>query len=418
MPETEFARMVRHDHSMRPPTPAATTAFGSPNACNLCHRDRDAAWADGIVREWRPRDYQAPVLYRAGLVEAARKEDWSRLKEMLGYLTREDRDDVYAASLIRLLEACEDDAKWPAILTAMKDRSPLVRASAARATGEHLTADGVRALLEAARDERRLVRVRAAAALAPVLPGTLGEGDRKALDGALAEFLTSLQARPDDAASHHNMGNFHMARRDAGKAIASFETAASLHPGRVEPLVNLSMAYSQAGRTAEAEESLRRALRADPAGAAANFNLGLLLAGEGRFQEAEAVLRTALKTDPALAPAAYNLAVIVAGEDLQEAIRWCRKASELRPDEPKYAYSLAYYQLQGGDAPAAMDTLRRLIERHAGYADATLLLSDIHLRRGEVEEALQVCRKALAAGELSESDRYRIEARLASLPIP
>jgi tetratricopeptide (TPR) repeat protein len=418
MPETEFARMVRHDHSMRPPTPAATSAFGSPNACNLCHKDRDAVWADGIVREWRPRDYQAPVLYQAGLVDAARKEDWSRLEEMLDYLTREDRDDVYAASLIRLLEACPDDAKWPVILAAMKDRSPLVRASAARAAGEHLTPDGVRALLEAARDERRLVRVRAAAALAPVPPGTLGEKDRKALDRALAEFLTSLRARPDDAASHHNMGNFHMARNDAVKAIASFETAASLHPARVEPLVNLALAYSQAGRNAEAEESLRRALQVDPAGAAANFNLGLLLAGDGRMQEAEAALRTALKTDPALAPAAYNLAVIVAGEDLQEAIRWCRKASELRPDEPKYAFSLAFYQAQGGDTPAAINVLRRLIERHAGYADATLLLSDIHLRRGDVEEAAQVCRKALASGELSESDRHRIETQLASLSTP
>ena len=37
MPKTEFARMERTDHSMRPPTPAATIAFHSPNACNLCH---------------------------------------------------------------------------------------------------------------------------------------------------------------------------------------------------------------------------------------------------------------------------------------------------------------------------------------------------------------------------------------------
>ncbi|MBM4082994.1 MAG: hypothetical protein FJ278_25020, partial [Planctomycetes bacterium] len=35
MPMTEFARMRRSDHSMRPPAPAATLAFKSPNACNL-----------------------------------------------------------------------------------------------------------------------------------------------------------------------------------------------------------------------------------------------------------------------------------------------------------------------------------------------------------------------------------------------
>ena len=60
MPETTFARMRRHDHTLLPPAPAATLAFGSPNACNLCHKDQDARWADGWVRKWYPRDYQAP----------------------------------------------------------------------------------------------------------------------------------------------------------------------------------------------------------------------------------------------------------------------------------------------------------------------------------------------------------------------
>ena len=63
---TSFAQMRRSDHSMRPPTPAATIAFKSPNACNLCHPDQDAAWADQLVRQWHTEDYQAPVLQRAG----------------------------------------------------------------------------------------------------------------------------------------------------------------------------------------------------------------------------------------------------------------------------------------------------------------------------------------------------------------
>jgi hypothetical protein len=73
MPTTAFARMTRSDHSMRPPTPAATLAFKSPNACTLCHTDHDAAWADRQVRAWHAKDYQAPVLSRGRLVEAARK---------------------------------------------------------------------------------------------------------------------------------------------------------------------------------------------------------------------------------------------------------------------------------------------------------------------------------------------------------
>ena len=50
--------------------PRRRMAYKSPNACNLCHTDKDAAWADKYVREWRTRDYQAPVLKRASLVDA------------------------------------------------------------------------------------------------------------------------------------------------------------------------------------------------------------------------------------------------------------------------------------------------------------------------------------------------------------
>ena len=91
MPTTRFAAMQRTDHSMRPPMPAATIAFNSPNACNLCHADKDAAWADGWVRKWRRRDYQAGVLRWGGLVEAARRQDWKRLPEMLAEIAQGPR---------------------------------------------------------------------------------------------------------------------------------------------------------------------------------------------------------------------------------------------------------------------------------------------------------------------------------------
>ncbi len=71
MPTTRFAAMGRTDHSMRSPTPATSIAFKSPNACNLCHADQDAAWADRWCREWYRPDYQADTLRRAELLDQA-----------------------------------------------------------------------------------------------------------------------------------------------------------------------------------------------------------------------------------------------------------------------------------------------------------------------------------------------------------
>jgi hypothetical protein len=113
MPMTSFARMKRTDHSMLPPVPASTIAFKSPNGCNLCHKDKDAAWADKNVREWRTRDYQAPLIARASLVDDARKRNWNKLPEMLSYIASENRDEVFATSLIRMISASGDSRIVP-----------------------------------------------------------------------------------------------------------------------------------------------------------------------------------------------------------------------------------------------------------------------------------------------------------------
>src|SRR5436190_1713662 len=152
MPKTEFARMARSDHSMRPPAPAASAAFGSPNACNLCHRDKPAVWSDRMVRKWYARDYQAPVLRRGALIAAARKEDWSDLAAMLAAASGPGREEVSAASLLRLLRSCPSADKRPTILAALHDPSPWVRAAAAEAATEDLDAEMVAAVLATTRD--------------------------------------------------------------------------------------------------------------------------------------------------------------------------------------------------------------------------------------------------------------------------
>ena len=144
MPTTEFARMHRTDHSMLPPAPAATIAFKSPNACNLCHKDKTPQWADEWVRKWRKRDYQAAVLQRAGLIAAARRGDWSKLPEILDYVTSKDRDEIFATSLIRLFPTSADPRVVPVLLKAIKGlltaRTCCNRSSSAKRSYERICA--------------------------------------------------------------------------------------------------------------------------------------------------------------------------------------------------------------------------------------------------------------------------------------
>jgi tetratricopeptide (TPR) repeat protein len=416
MPKTQFARMVRSDHSMRPPTPAVTMAYESPNACNICHADKDAAWSDRYVREWRLRDYQAPVLHRAGLISAARRAEWTRLDEMLAYLNSKDRDDMFAVSLIRLLRFCDDKRKWPVITAMLNDPSPLVRAGAAESLSGRLAPRTVEALLQAAADEYRLVRVGAAAALSAYPRDTMDPRARLNMDRATAEYEESLRVRPDDYRSFFNLGNYYMDRKDIPRAVASFVKAMKLEPNSVRLLVNASIAFAKGGKNDQAEESLRRALQIDPQDPVANLDLGLLLGGQGRKQEAERVLRAALNSDPNLAAAAYNLGILLARDRLAETLVLCRRAYRLAPEEPQYAYTLAFFLNQSGDRGSAVTVLEGIIERQRATAPCYLLLGEILENQGKTQAALNVYQKAAADDLLNQEERAVFAARAGRKP--
>ncbi len=416
MPMTHFARMDRSDHSMRPPAPAATKAFGSPNACNICHAEESAEWADGYVRKWRERDYQTRIVRQGKLVEAARKGEWERLGEILDYLQEEDREEVYAVALIRLLEGHEDERIGPVLRKVLReDGSPWVRSAAASVLNLNFGMEAMRALLAATKDESRLVRVRAAASLAGLPMRGLGEDEQKGLAKATEEYLASLQVRPDDWSSHYNVGNFHFARGQLEKALDAFRTARRLQPKAIQPLVNASMAQARLGNRAEAEQLLVRALEVDPGSVEAHFNLALLAAEQEDYARAEEHLRKALEADPKFARAAYNLGILLARRDLRQASEWCARAAELAPQEPRFAYTQAFYQRQSGELEAAGKTLGNLIERHPGYVDGYLLLGQVYAERGLRQKAKDVYQKALGIEGLSPRDQYRVEATLSQL---
>jgi len=411
MPMTEFARMKRSDHSMRPPTPASTLKFKSPNACNICHEDKDPAWSDEYVRKWHERDYQKPILERASLVDEARRGNWDRLDAILAYISSQSRDEVVATSLLRLLSGCESTAKWPVIIKALKeDASPLVRAAAAQALEGYITGEAIRALAKATSDEYRLVRVRAAMALASINIEQLSSNYQTPVKNATTELLEALGARPDDYASYFNLGNFHMRRNDQPKALTSYQTAIKLRPDFVPPYVNIAFIHNSMGQNDKAEASFRKAIALDPNDAALHLNLGMLLGEMNRPKDAEKTFRAALTADPNSAVAAYNLGVLLASDQPSESLQWCRKAYLLRPDEGRYGYTYAFYLFQENAVEQAITVLTDMIGRNVPYGDAYALLATIHLNRGETDKAADVYSSAYRNMKLTQQERENFNA--------
>jgi len=406
------ARVAGRDHSMLPPVPAETLAFGSPNACNACHADKDAAWADAAVKAWGTKDYQAPLLSRAKLVDAARKGEWDKLPDMTAYLGRKDKNPVYAASLLRLMRSSSDPARIPAARAALADASPLVRAAAVQSLGAAVTAETFPLLVEAATDPSRLVRVKAAEALSPYPVRKFTGAERGKMERAFKEYLASLSARPDLAGNHQLLGDFFAGQNEPQLAIQAYETASMLSPRSLPPLVNVARLYVMEGKPKLGELKLKEALGIDPKSLEARYNLGLLLAEGGQTAEAEASFRQVLKENPDMAEAAYNLGALLARDKPEEAREFMAKARDIQPDNPKYVYSLAFFENKTGRSDAAASLLEGLIEKLPDYPFAYPLLGEIQTEQGKPEAATATYEKALKRKDLPEEVRVELTKRI------
>ena len=407
--------MVRSDHSMRPPMPSATIEFESPNACNICHDDKSAEWADNFVREWRDRDYQAPVLYNARLINAARENDWSNLDKMLKALDSNRMDAVFTTSLIRLLAGCESEEKWPSVEKKLDHKSPLVRSAAANAMISNPRSEVIEKLLKAAKDKYMAVRLAAASSLSAVPFNEFTTEEKQIASNVLEEYKKSLVVRPDNWSSHYNLGNFYHYQGQLNKAILSYETAGKLYDQALEPLINSSIVYSQLNDPANAERSLQQALKIDPENEAANLNMGLLSAETGKTNMAIKYLENVLKTNPESAVSAYNLSILVSKKDPDKAIKYSRIASESNPDNPKYGYTYAFYLNQNGQTNKATRKLKAILIKAPSYFDAIFLLGNIYEESGNKQKAVSLYKESIKLESLPKQVKIQLNNKLNSL---
>lgn len=129
MPEIVYGVMdIHRSHHIENPRPAAHAAAGRPNACNLCHLDRSAAWAEEqTARLW------------GGRAESVNRADGLAAETAGGIAGLYAGDPVVravtAVAVDRALQAGYPSPRaWkPHLLNAMSDNYPAIRRFAARA---------------------------------------------------------------------------------------------------------------------------------------------------------------------------------------------------------------------------------------------------------------------------------------------
>jgi tetratricopeptide (TPR) repeat protein len=169
-------------------------------------------------------------------------------------------------------------------------------------------------------------------------------------------FIDRLFREGDTAPVRLLMGVAHLRNKDAPSALAEFERAAQLDP-KLPTLHSLhGLALMEAGRRSDAAEAFRAEFANNPNDFDSNLYLGLLLKDEGKLDES--------------------------GDHL-------RRASRLRPNDPRVLYGLGSLHLAAGRNEEAEKALAAVTAAVPDYPQAHVLLATAYYRLKKKELADQ-----------------------------
>ena len=166
---------------------------------------------------------------------------------------------------------------------------------------------------------------------------------------------------------------------------------------RPESHLNLGLLQARLGRPSEAENQYQTALRLDPNFTPALVNLADLDRMRGLNQEGVELLRKAMSIDSNNADIRHSLGLaLVRQHNYAEAISELRHASELAPDNVRYAYVYAIALNSIGDGASAMELLENMHKHHPADRDTLLALVSIARETSNFATALTHARELVA----------------------
>ena len=365
MPEQPFMVIDdRADHSIRVPRPDLTRQLGVPNACGQsgCHDDQTADWSVDAFTQW----YGTTRRPHFGTVLAAARSGDSDAVEGLILLAEDPLyPAIVRATALHALQAFPGPQAFGVVQRALADDEPLLRVTAV----EVVAADGPEQMVELLApllfDSVRVVRLRTAARLNAVGREYFTHDQRQTLTKELDDFIDTMKASLDFAASGLTLGNLYEEQRDATQAERFYRTALEVDDLFFPAKVNLAILLSQQGRISESEQLLREVLEAYPDQYDSSYSLALLLVGEGRSDEALPYLARAAGGLPQRARVHYNYGLLLAQLDNpQEAESALITARDLEPQNIDYLFALVDFYFKRGQLDAALEHAQRIISAH------------------------------------------------------
>ncbi|WP_303317481.1 multiheme c-type cytochrome [Flavivirga abyssicola] len=353
--KTYMGNDFRRDHSFRVPRPDQSVKYGTPNACNGCHKDKSPEWAskfiDAKYGTKRPDHFSNYLL-----------EGYNDNHEALYTLISQNKfpEIARATALYQYTNNPLSRKEINDVRKFLKDSSILVRNEAVRAF-EKIQDKSYHADIEPLlKDSTRLVRITAVKYFNSIGANMVGNND---FNKAEKEYLESLDMSADFASGQHQIGVYNEMKGYTDLAIKAYKRALEIDNRYNVSRMNLALLLYKKGHIEDAKNLYLKVIELEPDYSNSYYMLGLLFNEVGDTKNALKYLAEACDKKPVNIRAFYNYALKLQAENLnQKSIEIINKALVIFPENENLLYVKLIGEINLKHHVEAYNTCSKLIQ--------------------------------------------------------
>jgi len=332
----------RNDHSFRVPRPDISVASKEvPNACNLCHTDKDASWAVDAMKKWYGKVPTGHQNFSHAL-KSLREND-ADAPRLLYEVLKSDAPTLAKATVTEYLGNYPSRQTYVTTLQMLRHSDPVVRRSGLVSLESFPLQIRIKETYKMLDDVVKIVRIEAARQLMSVPVENLDASRKQVYEKVLSEYHKTLIFTAERPETQLSIARFYEIKGEMGKAKKAYEEALRLQPQFVPAYINYSHFFQNQGKEGSAKEVLEKGIKILPQMGILHHTLGLWYVRAKMPMQAESSLRKATELERGNGRFAYVYAVAVAERSPQKAISILEKAYTLHQGDMHIVSALAYY---------------------------------------------------------------------------
>lgn len=366
---------LRYDHIFRAPRPDLSVKYGTPNACNNCHKNKPAQWAaDAVVKWYGPeRKYH----FAEDLIPGSKLDQHSEA-HLIRLLSDTSVPNIIKATATHYLGSIGSQNSLQALLKSLLDQDAQTRYRALRSLSNFPATSWIGRAGPLLSDKVRAVRIAAADLYTTVPTPEIPPQYANPFAAARNELQNYLIYQADFSVGNLMIADHYLQQKDFYNAekfyLRGLKKDSSMNYARL----NLSTTYNLLGKNNEALKVLNDAARMDPKNDRVFYNLALLNVEMNDKAAAEKHFAQAVELKTNNPRVYYNYGLLLnQNNKFKEAETILVKGIGKVPSSPELYYALCFIYLQANDMAKARQAGLKLKQLDANNPEYLQLFKNL-----------------------------------------